>query len=157
MIMNKKKLIIPLMIFTALFTGCGSSETDDEPDHDDLFAPLENEFEFKEGTYQKKNSDEKIVLIDQKHFQFVGFDYNELLDNYAVKYKKLDWAPPADGLEKLKQVNTCTSMILDGRKWISTEIFEDLQQHETFEYFDTDGYSLVYNKEEYFLIDEDEN
>ncbi len=78
MIMNKKELIIPLMIFTALITGCGSSETDDEPDHDDLFAPLENEFEFKEGTYQKKNSDEKIVLIDQKHFQFVGFDYNEL-------------------------------------------------------------------------------
>lgn len=156
MIMNKKKLIIPLIIITALFTGCGSSETDDEPDHDDLYAPLENEFEFKEGTYQKKNSDEKIVLIDQKHFQFVGFDYNELLDNYAVKYKKLDWTPPADGVEKLKQVNTCTCMTYDDTKMISTEIFDDLEQHEVFEYFDTDGYSLVYHSEEYFLIDEDE-
>ena len=56
MIMNKKELIIPLMIFTALITGCGSSETDDEPDHDDLFAPLENEFEFKEAHIRKRTA-----------------------------------------------------------------------------------------------------
>ena len=150
---NNALLLIAFVVVAGILSSCGEPAKSDEADT----VSAENEFEIKEGTYQKKNSDEKIVLIDQKHFQFVGFDYNELLDNYAVKYKKLDWAPPADGLEKLKQVNTCTSMILDGRKWISTEIFEDLQQHETFEYFDTDGYSLVYHREEYFLIDEDEN
>jgi len=155
--MNKKKLIIPLMIFTALITGCGSSETDDEPDHDDLYAPLENEFEIKEGTYQKKNSEEKIIIIDQSHLQLSDMDFQGLIDHYKSAYSEFGWEPDENTINDIQEPRIYKSYDFENEKRICPILFENSEGNPVIEYFDTDGYSLVYLKEEYFLINEDEN
>ncbi|MBQ8965966.1 hypothetical protein [Ruminococcus sp.] len=151
--------LVGVLLLAAAFSGCGGSpwnNDDDLPPPDESHPAKQNEFEVKEGTYQKKNGNEKIVIIDQKHFQFVDFDYDELLQFHADKFQRYGWEPPADGAEKLKEVNEFTTMTVEDQKLVSTEIFDDLIYHVPFVYYDDDGYTLEFRKEEYILTENEE-
>jgi len=145
-------LLIAFFAVAGIMSSCGEPAKSDEADT----VSAENEFEIKEGTYQKKNSEEKIVIVDQNHLLLENMDYEALAEKYRLSFENLDLPFPDDAAQQLKSERYFTTgKYSDGNK-LSLRIFDDCDYNPLLGYYDDDGYSLVYLKEEYFLIDSEE-
>ena len=79
-------LLIAFFAVAGILSSCGEPAKSDEADT----VSAENEFEIKEGTYQKKNSEEKIVIVDQNHLLLENMDYEALAEKYRPSFENLD-------------------------------------------------------------------
>lgn len=153
---NRVLLIVFTIILVTSLCSCNNDETSDIGDNDIYTTSISNEFEIKEGTYQKKNSEEKIVIVDQNHLLLENMDYEALAEKYRLSFENLDLPFPDDAAQQLKSERYFTTgKYSDGNK-LSLRIFDDCDYNPLLGYYDDDGYSLVYLKEEYFLIDSEE-
>ena len=145
-------LLIAFFAVAGILSSCGEPAKSDEADT----VSAENEFEIKEGTYQKKNSEEKIIIIDQSHLQLSDMDFQALIDRYKIAYSEFGWEPNENTINEIQEPRSYESYDFGDKKSIYMNLFENWDSSPEIEYFDTDGYSLVYLKEEYFLIDSEE-
>ena len=146
----RKLLLLPVCAF--LFASCGETQSDDEMQSD---AGFKEGIYIKEGTYQKKDSKEKILIIDQSHLQLSDMDFQALIDHYKITYSDFGWKPDENTINEIQEPRNYESYEVGNEKNISMELFENWESFPVIEYYDNDGYSLVYKQEEYFLIDDE--
>ena len=145
-------LLIAFFVVAGILSSCGETQNDEMPDN----VGFKDGIYIKEGTYQKKNSEEKIVIVDQNHLLLENMDYEALAEKYRLSFENLDLPFPDDAAQQLKSERYFTTgKYSDGNK-LSLRIFDDCDYNPLLGYYDDDGYSLVYLKEEYFLIDSEE-
>ncbi len=145
-------LLIAFFVVAGILSSCGETQNDEMPDN----VGFKDGIYIKEGTYQKKNSEEKIIIIDQSHLQLSDMDFQGLIDHYKIAYSEFGWEPNENTINEIQEPRSYESYDFGDKKSISMNLFDNWNSSPVIGYFDTDGYSLVYLKEEYFLIDEDE-
>ena len=149
---NNALLLIAFVVVAGILSSCGETQNDEMQDSDGF----DDGIYIKEGTYQKKNSEEKIIIIDQSHLQLSDMDFQGLIDHYKSAYSEFGWEPDENTINDIQEPRIYKSYDFGNEKRICPILFENSEGNPVIEYFDTDGYSLVYLKEEYFLIDSEE-